>query len=490
MAHAERSVARSVLWVVGLGTFLAQLDGTVMNVALPALSRAFHTASLGAVQPVITAYLVTTVSLLPVLGKLADRFGRKRLFLLGFAIFGLASLLAAFAPSLDMLVALRVAQAVGGALLSGTSLAILAAASGSRRGASFGRLSVVFALAGLLGPPIGGGLVQAFGWQSVLWLNVPLSLAGIALGGRLLPADRAGSGTGTLDIAGTALFAVGTVSLTAAVATARDGGLRLGAPTLPWPLLALLGAVAFAALARWEIQAPKRGVDALLNMRLLRTPPYSVGLLLAFVSNGVTIALFVLVPFWLTRGWHVGAAAQGLVFLPVALGLGGLAPFAGRRSDTIGARLLTTVGMGAGIIAALALSWQTTGLNWPVLGLAMLALGASSGLFAAPNNNAVLAAAPEGELASAGSMLSAARTLGVILGVGVSGAIYDALQAGEGANAAARALFLGAAALFALNAALCWIVRTDSPIAASSGAADADRVTAHPPTNRHSEVSH
>jgi len=468
-------IPRGILLVVALGVFLAQLDGTVINVALPTLSRAFHTPDLSSVQPVITAYLVTSVALLPVLGKLADSYGRKRLFLAGFSIFAAASLIASFSTSLGMLIALRIVQAAGGALLSGTSLAIVAAASGSRRGESLGRLSLVYALSGLLGPPVGGGLIQVFGWQSVFWLNVPLGIIGIVAGARLLPPDRRGaSANGRIDVRGAALFASATALVAAGAAAARTGSLAIGPVAAAWPILVVAGLLAYLLLLSWERGAARDGVDPLLDVALLRTPAYGLGLVLAFISNGVTIALFVLVPFWLTKGWGVGAAAQGLIFLPVALGLGGLAPFAGKRSDTIGARLLTTAGMSAGAVGALLLACQASDLIWPVTLFAMLLIGASSGLFAAPNNSAVLAAAPEGEGAVASSMLSAARTLGVIVGVSAAGSAFDTLRAGGSANSAARVLFLIAAALYAINALLCWAIR---PAAAPLSA---DGAPAHP----------
>lgn len=455
--QAERRMRRSALFAVGLGVFLAQLDGTVMNVALPALSRAFHVTGLRAVQPVITAYLIASVALLPILGKVADRAGRRRLFMLGFAIFGSASVLCALAPTLELLVGLRVAQAIGGALLSGTGLAIVAANSGKQRGRSLGRLSIVFALSGLLGPPIGGGLVQALGWQAVFWLNVPLSLAGIVLAARYVPRDRPSDVAGRIDVLGAALFALSTALVAAGVGNNIDvtiDGLPLG-----WPAFILVGAAGFAALLTYERRLAPGMAAPLLDLGLLRSRDYGLGIVIAFLSNGVTIALFVLVPFWLQRGWHVQASALGLVFLPVALGLGGLAPFAGKRSDTAGPRLLTTAGMIVGAVAAVMLAWQATHLIWPVLLLAMLGLGVSSALFAAPNNNAVLSSVPESALGVASSMLSAARTLGVILGISVGGTVYDTLQATGGPNQAARVLFLAAAVLFVLNSALCWTVR-------------------------------
>jgi MFS family permease len=448
---------RGVLLVVGLGVFLAQLDGTVMNVALPTLERAFHAGGLSAVQPVITAYLVAGVALLPLLGKLADRWGRKRLFVIGFALFGGASVACALATSLAMLVLLRIVQACGGALLSGTGLALVAANSGHRRGQSLGRLTIVFALSGLIGPPLGGGLVQAFGWQAVFWPNIPLAAAGILLGLRLLPPDAPPPAAPRLDLLGALLFAGGAALITAATSAAGSQMLSRAAPA--WPFLAGLGLLAYLALLRWERDAPGRGIDPVLDRRLLGMPGFGIGLMAAFLSNGVTIALFVLVPYWLSKGWHVAPAILGAVFLPVAIGLGGLAPVAGSRSDRIGTRPLTTAGMAVAGLASLALAWQATDLIWPIVIMAMFGLGAGSGLFAAPNNNAVLSAVPDEALAVAGSMLSAARTLGVILGIGASSVLFDALRASAHPNTAARVLFLLAAALFAGNALLCWTAR-------------------------------
>ena len=461
MARAEGAIARPILLVVGLGTFLAQLDGTVMNVVLSTIGRAFQVADLSQVQAVITAYLVTSVALLPLLGALGDRYGRKRLFLAGFAVFGIASLLCAIAPSLSVLIALRVLQAVGGALLSGTGVALVAGNSGrGNRGESLGQLAIVFALSGLLGPPLGGGLAQAFGWRAVFWINVPLALTGLWFGARLLPPDDLARGRDRPDWTGAALFAASTALVIAGSSTVASGGLRIGATSIGWPLPVALGLCGYLALLRWESRSARTGVQPLLNLPLLATPAYGLGLILAFLSNGLTIGLFVLTPFWLTKAWHIGAAAQGLIFLPVALGLGGLAPVAGRQSDRIGARALTAGGMLCGMAAAAILATQTTALIWPVLLGAMLLLGASSGLFAAPNNNAVLALAPETALGVAGSMLSAARTLGVIVGVSAAGSAFDALRAAHGPNTAGRILFLAAALLYLINAVLCWGLRS------------------------------
>ena len=463
MAQKEQGIARSVLLVVALGTFLAQLDGTVMNVALPTLARAFRTASLSTVQPVITAYLVTGVSLLPLLGKLADRYGRKRLFLFGFALFGAASLCAAFVTSLSALIALRVVQAVGGALLSGTALALIARNSGTRRGESLGKLSVVYAISGLIGPPLGGTLVQAFGWPAVFILNVPLSAVGIFLGYRVLQPDTQVQPQGGIDILGTVLFGGGTAAVTIAVAGARSGAVSVAHLAIAWQAALALGIGCYGVLMWWESRAPGRKIDPLFAISILRTRAYSLGLLMAFLSNGLSIGLFVLIPFWLARGWHTGPGSQGLIFLPVALGLGGLAPFAGRLSDRVGARVLTTAGMVSGGLAALLLSWQATRLEWPFVVLAMFLLGAATGLFSAPNSNAVLAAVRSEDLGVAGSMLSAARTLGVILGVAGMASAFDLLRSVHGNNPAAQLLFLGAAVLYLLNAVFCWLGRETAP---------------------------
>ena len=458
MARTNRAIPRPVFLIIGLGVFLAQLDGTMMNVALPTLARAFHAANLSAVQLVITAYLTAGVAALPLLGSLADRLGRKRLFLTGFILFGMASLGCALAASLPLLVALRVFQAMGGALLTGTGLALIAGHGREGRGHSLGKLALVYALSGLLGPPIGGGLVQAFGWQAAFWVNIPLSVGGIALGVRLLPPDMPRPTAGRLDLTG-ALLLAGAAGLLTASATAARQHLALGGIGLPWPFLAVLGLLAAGGLLRWEAAASEHGVAPLFDPTLLRLPAYGIGLLLALISNAVTIGLFVLIPFWLATGWHVQAGAIGLIFLPVALALGALAPAAGKWSDRVGAPLLTALGMAVGAGATLLLALSATTLIWPLVILAMLGIGAGSGLFVAPNNNAVLGSVPESTLAMAGSMLSAARTLGVILGVSAGGALFDAMRAGHGANGAARVLFLAAAALYALNAALCWTLR-------------------------------
>ncbi|MGH2410074.1 MAG: MFS transporter, partial [Chloroflexota bacterium] len=336
-------------------------------------------ANLSAAQLVITAYLAAGIAGLPLLGALADRLGRKRLFLAGFVLFGMASLGCALAASLPLLVALRVVQAMGGALLTGTGLALIAGHGREGRGHSLGKLALVYALSGLLGPPIGGGLVQAFGWQAAFWVNVPLSLGGLALGIRLLPSDMPRPPSGRLDFTGAALLASAAALLTTA-ATAAHQQLEIGGIGLPWLFLAVLGLFAVGGLLRWEAGAAEHGVAPLFDPALLRVPAYGAGLLLALISNAVTVGLFVLIPFWLSTGWHVQAGAIGLIFLPVALALGALAPAAGKWSDRVGAPLLTALGMGIGAGAAGLLALSATNLIWPLVVLAMLGIGAGSGL--------------------------------------------------------------------------------------------------------------
>jgi len=453
----DLTIRKSAFAAIAVGVFLAQLDGTVMNVALPALSRAFHQTHLSAVQPVITVYLTAGVMLLPLLGRISDSLGRKRLFVAGFAIFGLASALCAMVDSLPLLVSLRFAQAIGGALLSGTGLALVAAYSGNTRGRSLGRLAIVFALSGLLGPPVGGGLVALFGWPSVFWLNVPVSLLGMAVAIRALPPDRRAVAPPRPDLGGAALFAAATALLSFGVV--QPAGASLPGLGLGRPIAIALSLLGYFALVVWERRVEVAGDEPLLSIGLLRSGAYGIGLLIAFFSNGVTIALFVLVPFWLAHGWQVGNGALGLVFLPVGLGLGALSPVAGTKSDVLGPRLLTTAGMVVGALCALMLAWQATWLVWPAVMLGMLCLGISSGLFSAPNTNAILSGVPESSLAVAGSMLSAARTLGVIVGVSMGGAGYDALRADQGPNVAARLVFVAAAACYVGIAVLCWAVR-------------------------------
>ena len=241
----ESAAGRWVLAVAVLGSGLAFLDGTVVNVALPAIGEDLD-ASTGALQWIINGYLLTLASLILLGGSLGDRLGRRRVFVLGVGLFTAASLLCAVAPSATLLIVARLLQGVGGALLTPGSLAMIESTfRPADRARAIGAWSGLGGVAAALGPLLGGYLIEAISWRAIFLINLPIGLLVIAMAGRHVPETRDPTATGRLDVLGAVLAAVGLAGTTYALIEAprrgvgagrrRRRGRRRGAGRVPRP---------------------------------------------------------------------------------------------------------------------------------------------------------------------------------------------------------------------------------------------------------------
>ncbi|MGZ3443002.1 MAG: DHA2 family efflux MFS transporter permease subunit, partial [Polyangia bacterium] len=331
-----------VLWATVLGSGLASLDATVVNVALPAIGRDLG-GDVAALQWVVNGYTLTLASLLLVGGGLGDRYGRRRLFVLGVLWFTLASVACGVAGSTATLTLARVVQGVGGALLTPGSLAILGASfDGADRAAAIGAWSGLGGVAVALGPFVGGWLVQAVSWRLVFFLNVPIALVVLALS-RAVPETRDPVSRGPIDITGAALAAVGLAGVTWALIEARAvgrGGLPLGA--------GVVGVVALVAF--FVVEARRRA--PMLDLGLFRSRQFSAAnaeTLIVYAALGG--ALFLL-PITLQTAAGYTPMAAGAALLPTTAMMLLLSARLGRLAQRIGPRAPMTVGP---VVAALGL---------------------------------------------------------------------------------------------------------------------------------------
>ncbi|GAC1340306.1 MAG: DHA2 family efflux MFS transporter permease subunit [Candidatus Dormibacteria bacterium] len=436
-----------LLLTLVLGAFLGMVDATVVAVALDPLGRHFG-VSLAAAQEVLAVYLVTVTAALPTLGRLGDRFGRRGSYAAGFAVFGVGSVLAALAPSFGVLLAGRALQAVGGGLLTAGSLALIAQhAPRGRTGRSVALLVITQAVAGLLGPPLGGLLVAGFGWQAVFWAGLPFAVAGVVLAATVLPPSRRGKSV-SIDAPGAIALALLLLGLGAGVSA-------LGGP-LPGGITAG-EAFAVAALSLLVLLVVEpRARHPLVDRALFRGGSFAGGSLATFLSTGTLMSTFALLPFWLENAHRASPTLAGVAFLPIGIGIAVTSRRGGRGGDTGATRRVTAMGMvvaaiGMGLASAAALT-----RFWPLLSLGLFVLGCGNGLFSAPNTSAAMRSAPRSALGSASGFLSAARNAGVIVGLGVTGATYTALSRHAGLTGADRAasLVFGAAGLLCLLVAV------------------------------------
>ncbi|MDQ0466984.1 EmrB/QacA subfamily drug resistance transporter [Caulobacter ginsengisoli] len=400
-------------WVLAatvLGSSLAFIDGSVVGVALPAMQRDLH-ASAEATPWIVNGYMLFLGALVLIGGAAADRFGRKAVFLIGLAIFTAASVVCGLAPGVEVLLAGRMAQGLGAALLTPASLAILGSSFPEKeRGKAIGAWAGFGALTAAAGPVLGGFLVDHLGWRSIFFINLPLALGAALLAWRALPESRDEDAKG-LDLAGAALAAGGLGLLIWGLTRAGDKG--LGDPA------ALSGLIAGLVLLAGFVAVEDRSANAMAPLTLFRSRDFSgANLLTLFLYFALSGSLFFL-PFQLIRieGWP--ATQAGAALLPFSLLMGFGSGLAGRLSSKIGPRWPLTVGP---LIAAAGLVGMALSPGLPYLaGLlpATLALGVGMTISVAPLTTTVMADVSEKHAGTASGINSAVARIAGLLAVAV-----------------------------------------------------------------------
>lgn len=424
-AHPEHDLSaarkRWVLAATVLGSSLTFIDGSALGVALPAVQRDLA-AGTAAVQWVSNAYLLTLGALVLIGGAAGDRFGRRRVFLIGVAIFALASIGCALAPSVQALIAGRAVQGIGAALLTPGALAVIGATfPPEERGKAFGTWAGFGALTGMIGPLIGGWLADAADWRAIFWINVPLAILTAVVTLAVTPESRDPDAKG-LDWMGAVLAVAGLGALTWALTAAPDLG--FASPVI------LGGLVAGVALLAAFVWAEAHQRQPMMPLDLFRSSVFSgvnlLTLLLYFALGG---AMFFL-PFDLIRvhGWS--ATEAGAAMLPFAAVMGLFSGLAGRIADRFGARLSLSVGPAlAGIgLALLAIPAPGAGyVDGPLAGMTVLAIGMT--LAVGPLTATVMGAVKAGHTGVASGVNNAVARVASLLAVALLGLVLSAVFA-------------------------------------------------------------
>jgi EmrB/QacA subfamily drug resistance transporter len=452
IAHRVAEVARppgARAWVLAgtvLGSGLAFIDASAVNLALPVIQQRLG-GGFEAAQWIMNAYALMLGALVLAGGAAADRYGRKRVFAVGVAIFTLASAGCGLAPSLTVLVAARLLQGIGAALLTPASLALLGAAYDARgRGQAVGVWAGASGLTSAVGPVLGGWLTQAISWRAVFFINLPVAALAVWLvwvnakeskGARLGPVDWAGAGAVTLGLAAV------TWALTVATKQGADAAV-LG-----------VGAGGVAALVAFLL-IERKAANPMTPLTLFKSATFSGVNALTFVLYAAFGGALFLLPFELIRAHHYPPSLAGAALLPLSVGLAVLSPLAGRIAGRIGARPMLVVGpllvaAGFGLLAIL----SGSGGYWTGVfpGLALLALG--MGVAVAPLTDAVLdAVLDEYEGAAAGVNNAVARIAGLLavalVGFVIGGSGPSAIAAGYRLAMAAAAVASALAAAIAI----------------------------------------
>lgn len=375
---------------------------------------------------IINGYLLPLSALLLLGGALGDRYGRQRLLLLGVSIFAVASLLCTAAGSVEWLLAGRVLQGIGAAILLPNSLAILGSTfEGETRGRAVGIWAAVGAAAGAIGPVLGGWLIDLIGWRAIFVVNIPLALAAIYLGWRFVPDERHPDRR-SLDLAGATLASVALTLLTWAL-TAASSPEPLG--TQHWVSLALglVALVAFIVIER------RRGSAAMLPIALFSSRAFAGLTVLTFLLYGALGGVMVLIPYALIELHHYSATAAGAALLPLPLILALASPTMGRLAEKIGPRLPLSVGpliVGGGCLLAMGIAGK--GTYWPTIfpALVVIALGMAGAV--APLTTAVLSSVKEDHVGVASGFNSAVARMGGLIATALLSAVIGAIQTQQG----------------------------------------------------------
>ncbi len=401
---------------VSIGTFQSVSVLRMVSLVLPTLVDDLRT-DVTMVQWVVLAYSLTMAGLLLAFGRLADVWGRRRIYALGFGIFGTGSFLCGLATSLPLLVAFRVMQACGGAMLVSNSMAVLTAAfPPSERGRALGLNSTITAVASLVGPSLGGFLISQFGWRAVFHFNGVYGLVGVVTTLLLLPEMPRAKDEG-FDLAGAVTFMLGVATLTVALNQARSLGLLS-----PYILvMVVVSVVAFAAF----FAVSRKAAHPVLDLRLLRNQQFTVANGCNFISSFGMSGISFLLPFFLQRVMLMTAAAAGVVLMAQSAVQTVAGPISGWLTDHLGSKRLTIIGL---VLDAAALLWlsalrpDSTNLD-VIVRLAFLGMG--SGVFQTANNSAVMGAVRREAYSTASGFLGTMRHLGTITGVAIVGGLFS-----------------------------------------------------------------
>jgi MFS transporter, DHA2 family, methylenomycin A resistance protein len=439
------------LAAMSLGFAVVQLDVTIVNVAINSIGASFG-GTLADLQWIVNAYTVTFAAFILTAGALGDRLGAKRVFMLGFAIFVLASLGCALAPALPTLLIARLCQGIGAAILVPNSLALLNHAypdEGERHWA-VGIWAAGASFAITAGPLVGGGLIALVGWRSIFIINLPLGLAGIWLTWRYA-AETARAPARRLDIAGqiAAVLALGLLA-----AAVIEGGQR------GWndPLV-LAGFGAFAALTALFLIVEMKSKEPMLPLGLFRQSTFSATALIGILVNVGCYGLIFVFSLYFQRLNHLSPLWTGIAFAPMMAAVLVTNLLAARVTGAIGAQLTIAAGLALMAASCVGLLWVRQGTPYEFLCGQLIGFGAGVGLLVPPLNSTMLGSVAKRQSGLASGVLNAMRQTGSVLGVALFGSLLGTGSSGFAGGLHLALLIAAALSLCAIAAVMIGVPR-------------------------------
>jgi EmrB/QacA subfamily drug resistance transporter len=449
LAQLQPSV-RWALASLSLAMLLSALGTSIANVGLPTLSLAFH-ATFQQVQWVVLAYLLAITTLIVSVGRLGDVIGRRRLMLAGIALFTLASVLCGVAPTLWLLIAARVLQGLGAAIMMVLTMAMVSeSVPKAKAGSAMGLLGTMSAIGTALGPTFGGVLIAGFGWPAIFLINVPLGILTFLLAYNYLPQDNKEPKAGLVgfDAMGTLMLVLTLASYALAMTMGRGS---FSSTSLMLLLVAIMGAGIFLFIE-------SKAVSPLIQLTVFRNPTLGAGFAMSILVTTVVMATLVVGPFYLAGALSLDAARVGLVMSvgPVVAALTG-AP-AGRLVDQFGTFRVSIAGLvgmliGSTVLPLLPTAWGVPGYIAP-----LVFVTAGYALFQAANNTAVMTGSTAADRGVISGVLNLSRNLGLVTGASAMGAVFAfGADTSNILTASPQAVVAGMRITFAVAASLIFL---------------------------------
>jgi EmrB/QacA subfamily drug resistance transporter len=416
-----------ILIAIGTGTFMSALDGSVVNTILPVIRDAFG-SNVAAIEWVVTVYLLVLSGLLLTFGRLGDLRGHKSIYVWGFGIFVISSALCGVSWSATMLVIFRGVQAIGAAMLASNSPAIVTGNfPPEQRGRAFGLVSTMTYLGLTVGPSLGGWLGHVFGWRTVFYINIPVGALSLGLALFFIPQDVPAERRQRFDLLGALIFLAWLTALLLGLNKGADWGW-----TSPAVLTLLIGALLLLVIF---VLVERHSPAPMLDLSLFRVQLFTTSTASAILNYICVYSIVFLMPFYLIQGRGLDPSQAGLLLTAQPILMAITAPISGAFSDRLGSRIPGMLGMGVLAVGLFLLSriGPVTVLWLVALGLAVA--GAGTGTFISPNTSALMGSAPRTRQGIASGVQATARNFGMVLGIGLSGAIFTTYLAQDSPGA-------------------------------------------------------
>lgn len=411
-----------ILLIVVMSTFMATLDSSIVNVALPQMARAMDVDT-SQIQLVVTSYLIVIVGIILIFGKLGDMLGKTKIYTAGIALFTLGSLLCGITSSFPVLIGARIVQAVGAAATMANNQGIITQVfPATERGRALGFVGTAVALGSLVGPGLGGLIVGASSWEYIFLINVPVGVVVLFLAIKLLPRSNKKT-TSKLDMLGAELFMLSIVLLFVALGQAQSLGFAN-------PLILTGFGISIGSFIAF-IRVEQKRKNPLLPLDIFKNKLFSLSIFCAFISFVGLFCNNIIQPFYLQDVMSYSPEQAGLMMMIFPLILTVVSPLSGHLSDKIGSELLTFIGLVLICLGLFLMSTLTEQSTLVTMVIFIVVLSVGMGLFQSPNNSLIMSTVSRHQLGIAGSVNALVRNMGMVSGIALATTMLYGSMSGE-----------------------------------------------------------